>query len=290
MPLHDDPERPAGPAPGHGGRSPATTAAWDGTAYAANTAHHRAFDDHVLEPLDIRPDWRVLDVGCGTGDFTARLAALVPEGSVLGVDASASQVEVARLHQAGRRNLSFMTWDARRLAELAGSPRAPAAGFDLAVSVATLHWIAAADHPAVFAGLRAVLRTGGTLRAEFGGTGQIAQTQGILDDVSASLGGPQSPWTFPAPDEVAAQLRSSGFDLSDGWTRLVEQRRSLPTEAAFAGWLTSQVLIAYEAAMDPAIAASFRTRALERCLDECRLPDGTYDQRYVRIDLLATAA
>jgi hypothetical protein len=89
---------------------------------------------------------------------------------------------------------------------------------------------------------------------------------------------------------VAAQLRSSHFDLADGWTRLVEQRRSLPTEAAFAGWLTSQVLIAYEAAMDPAMASTFRARALERCLDECRLPDGSYDQRYVRIDLLATAA
>ena len=265
-------------------------AAWDGAAYAANNGHHRAFDDHVLDPLAIGADWRVLDVGCGTGDFTARLAALVPAGSVLGVDASASQVEVARLNQAGHRNLSFMTWDARRLDELAGSAAAPADGFDLVVSVATLHWISASDHPAVFRGVRRVLRPGGTLRAEFGGTGQIAQTRAILDDVSASLGGPTSPWNFPAPDEVATLLRASGFDLSAGWTRLVDQTRSLPTEAAFAGWLTSQVLIAYEAVMEPTMATSFRSRALERCLRECRRPDGTFDQRYVRLDLLATAA
>ena len=88
---------------------------------------------------------------------------------------------------------------------------------------------------------------------------------------------------------MAALLRASGFDLSAGWTRLVEQRRSLPTEAAFAGWLTSQVLIAYEAVMEPTMAASFRSLALERCLGQCRLPDGTYDQCYVRLDLLATA-
>jgi trans-aconitate 2-methyltransferase len=275
-----DPARPPSPA----------GPAWDGHVYAANNGHHRAFDDDFLAPLSVEPDFQVLDVGCGTGDFTSRLAGMVPVGRVLGIDQSASQVEVARLAQAGHANLSFLTWDARRIGELGGFFQVPPAGFDLVVSVATLHWIAAADHPVVLAGMRSVLRPGGTLRADFGGAGQIADTRRVLDEVSTELGGPTSPWNFPGPEEEAALLRAAGFDLDSGWVRLVSQRRSLPNEPAFIGWLTSQVLIAYEAHMTPELAERFRSAAIERCLSRCRRTDGSFDQEYVRLDLLATAA
>ena len=268
---------------------PTVVAGWDGRAYAANNAHHRAFDASVLSPLAIEPAWAVLDVGCGTGDFSARVAGLVPAGRVLGVDASASQIEVARLNQSSVGNLTFLTWDARRLAELPRA-RVPPPGFDLVVSVATLHWIGAADHPAVFDGMRAVLRPGGILRAEFGGAGQIAETRQVLDELSAELGGPASPWNFPTPEVVTEMVTAAGFDVAAGWARLVDQDRSLPDEEAFVGWLTSQVLIAYEAGLPEGAAHEFRARALERCLARCRRPDGSYDQHYVRLDLLATAA
>jgi hypothetical protein len=57
--------------------------------------------------------------------------------------------------------------------------------------------------------------------------------------------------------------------------------------AAFAGWLTSQCLAAYEAAMPAEQHASFRAAALAD-LDAFRLPDGSYDQVFVRLDVLAT--
>jgi ubiquinone/menaquinone biosynthesis C-methylase UbiE len=37
----------------------------------------------------LEPDWIVLDVGCGPGTITADLSAKVPDGKVIGVDASA---------------------------------------------------------------------------------------------------------------------------------------------------------------------------------------------------------
>jgi len=36
----------------------------------------------------LRPDARVLDVGCGPGTITADLAGLVPGGDVTGIDAA----------------------------------------------------------------------------------------------------------------------------------------------------------------------------------------------------------
>src|SRR5258708_20022430 len=44
----------------------------------------------------LRPDARVLDVGCGPGTITADLAARVPHGQVTGIDAAADVLALAR--------------------------------------------------------------------------------------------------------------------------------------------------------------------------------------------------
>src|SRR3954469_14507805 len=61
-----------------------------------------------------RPGERAIDVGCGFGDTTQRLAELVgPEGSALGVDVSQPFVDAARreAEQAGAANVSFLSGD-----------------------------------------------------------------------------------------------------------------------------------------------------------------------------------
>ncbi len=63
---------------------------FDGALYAANTAHHRAHDDAVLAGLPLRPGADVLDLGCGSGDLTARLVPMVAPGRVVGLDVSPS--------------------------------------------------------------------------------------------------------------------------------------------------------------------------------------------------------
>lgn len=53
----------------------------------------RAFDT-----AEIGPGSRVLDIGCGSGDVSLAVAALVgPTGSVLGIDRGAAAIEAARL-------------------------------------------------------------------------------------------------------------------------------------------------------------------------------------------------
>jgi SAM-dependent methyltransferase len=65
------------------------------TAYlSARTARtHAAF----LLP-HLRPGARILDCGCGPGSITRELAALVPGSAVVGVDADAAKLAVARRH------------------------------------------------------------------------------------------------------------------------------------------------------------------------------------------------
>jgi trans-aconitate 2-methyltransferase len=258
-----------------------TTELWSGGLYAANTAHHRAFDAAILKDLPLEPDAAVLDLGCGVGDFTARLAAWLPAGRVLGVDAAPDQIATARdRHDAP--NLRFAHAAAQDLSEVARPGE-----FDAVVSIAVLHWIPAADHPAVLAGVRRVLRDGGLFRAEFGGAGQVAATRVILDEESAALGGPASPWYFPTPEPYADAVAAAG--LSVRRIGLVRQRRAIPDAAALTGWLRSQVLLAYLPELPADAREEFRRRAETRAIAELRRADGSYDQDYVRLDLLASA-
>jgi ubiquinone/menaquinone biosynthesis C-methylase UbiE len=83
--------------------------AWDGPLFdrflrfqhliVGSFARHGEAAIELLEP---QPGERAIDIGCGFGDTTERLAALVgPSGSALGVDAAARFVEHAR--EAARR-------------------------------------------------------------------------------------------------------------------------------------------------------------------------------------------
>lgn len=166
--------------------------AWDGSLYAANTQHHRAFDGEFLAPLRIDPAWNVLDVGCGAGDLTARVAGLVPRGLAVGLDSSSSMIAAARAHRAP--NLEFVVGRAQEAAGAVGRWRP----FHLALSTAALHWVPAAEHPAVLGSLRALLAPGGVFRAEFGGQGQIERARAILDEESARLGAAPGPGTTRA--------------------------------------------------------------------------------------------
>src|SRR3954449_8300805 len=70
---------------------------WDARTYDESSAPQQAWASEVLARLEgIAPDATVLDVGCGTGRVTEALAALVPRGRILAIDASADMVELAR--------------------------------------------------------------------------------------------------------------------------------------------------------------------------------------------------
>lgn len=255
--------------------------AWNGELYGRNSAHHRRYDDAFLATLPLRPNDEVLDVGCGTGDFTVKVAARVPGGRVVGLDASPSQITAAAAH--ARPNLDFVVARAEDLDDHLGDRR-----FDAIVSRATLHWLPDARHPALLGAFRRHLRPGGVLRVEQGGAGQIAAVRAILDDVSAKLGGPRSPWFFPEAAPYRALLEAAGFDLQQGFVRLLAQSRPMPTRADLLGFLRSQVFLAYETDLTPAERDELR-RAVEERADELRRPDGTYDLDFIRLDVLAHA-
>ena len=68
----------------------------------------RTSPQEFFAPLALRPGLRVLDVGCGTGDFLRLLAPIISPGSAVGVDLSETMIAEARQRSPENiDNLSF---------------------------------------------------------------------------------------------------------------------------------------------------------------------------------------
>ncbi len=74
-------------------------------------------EEAAIPQLRLRPGMCVLDIGCGTGEDSRRLAGLVgPGGEVIGIDASAAMIAVARQRAEGTGlPVTFHLGDAMRL-------------------------------------------------------------------------------------------------------------------------------------------------------------------------------
>jgi trans-aconitate 2-methyltransferase len=106
---------------------------WNASEYARISGLQAAMAEEALSSLDLKRTDQILDVGCGNGKTTAEIAARVPQGAVVGVDASAEMIAFAAAHSASHPNLQFAVADARRLPYQHQ--------FDRVVSFNALHWI-----------------------------------------------------------------------------------------------------------------------------------------------------
>ena len=70
--------------------------------------HHLPIVAPVLPLMNLKPDDRVLDIGCGSGWLSRRIARMAPEGRVVGIDIAPEMVRRAQQSAAEYANLNFM--------------------------------------------------------------------------------------------------------------------------------------------------------------------------------------
>jgi SAM-dependent methyltransferase len=251
-------------------------ATWDGEAYAVTAEHHRALDAWFIDRHPPRPSDVVVDLGCGSGEFTARLASLVPQGRVVGVDADSSMIAAARRHE--RPNLTFLEVPAESVDGFVD-----AASVDLVVSRAMLHWLPVHVYPKVFAAVQAILRPGGWYHSESAGAGNVPAVLALLDDLAGQLELRRPP-RFPDPGVVFDLLEAAGFRIPVDGVRSVAQRRRMDRPAVV-GFLRNQAAPALAREADPGRAAEV-VESVAAEADRLQRDDGWYDQTFVRLELL----
>jgi trans-aconitate methyltransferase len=194
---------------------------WSSARYAENAHFVPALGQPVLELLDVRSFERILDLGCGDGVLTEKIADL--GAMVIGVDSSAEMVAAAR----GR------DIDAR-LAE--GEALPFDAEFDAVFSNAAMHWMKR-DPDAVILSVRRALKPGGRFVAELGGHGCVAAITvalvAALERRGVEHAAQAIPWYFPTVDGYGSRLRRAGFEVE--YIELIPRPTPLPT--GMRGWL-----------------------------------------------------
>jgi trans-aconitate 2-methyltransferase len=181
--------------------------AWHGGDYDRISGPHAAMGAAALDRLELHGDERVLDAGCGSGRLTEQLLERLPQGRVVALDGSASMLAEAarRLERFGDR-VVFVQADL-------GRPPLPVAGpVDAIMSTATFHWVL--DHDALFRGLAGVLRPGGQLSFQCGGSGNAtALIQAARDEGIETAGR----FHMAGAEETLARLAAAGFREARAW-------------------------------------------------------------------------
>ena len=170
---------------------------WHPETYAKSARFVADLGEPLLQLLDPQPGDLILDLGCGDGVLTAKIAAA--GARVIGADTSR-----AFLTTASARGLPVVMMN--------GQQMACKAGFDAVFTNAALHWMKRAD--LVLQGVASALKPGGRFVGEFGGAGNVASIRAALHaGLRARAIDPWSvdPWYFPAREEYAALLERSGF-------------------------------------------------------------------------------
>jgi trans-aconitate methyltransferase len=209
------------------------THTWDPTDYERNSAQQQAWARELLSKLDLSDGDAVLDVGCGDGKVTAEIAARVPLGKIVGIDASAEMVELAAARFPPERhpNLCFAVADAGALAYREE--------FSVVFSNATLHWVI--DHRPVLTGVARSLRPGGRTMLQMGGKGNagdmVAAMVRVIDAPAWSehFAGFSFPWGFYSPDEYEPWLIEAG--LRPRRVELLAKDMVQAGREGLAGWL-----------------------------------------------------
>ena len=242
---------------------------WSAQRYAEIAHFVPTLGAAVLELLAPRAGERILDLGCGDGVLSEKIAAA--GAALVAVDAAPDMVAAARA-----RGL-----DAR---VVAGQDLDFAGEFDAVFSNAALHWMRPPEK--VLAGVHRALKPGGRFVAEMGGHNNTAA---VIVALSAVLGRRGldahrlSPWYFPSAEAYRAKLEAAGFAVDE--IRIVP--RPTPLAAGLEAWLDT-FAGDFFGALPPADRLPARTEVADLLRPVLMDETGAWIADYVRLRFRAT--
>ncbi|WP_414561792.1 MULTISPECIES: methyltransferase domain-containing protein [unclassified Anabaena] len=245
---------------------------WNSDLYQDKHAFVWQYGEDLLKLLNPKPGEYILDLGCGTGQLTEKIALAGAE--VMGIDSAPAMIEKAKQNYP---HLLFNVADARSFQV--------DQTLDAVFSNATLHWVK--EPETAIACVYQALKLGGRFVAEFGGKGNIqAIAQALYTALEAVGMSAQTlnPWYFPSIGEYATLLEQQGFEVAYGVlfarpTALAEK------EAGMANWL-QMFASAFLTGLSPDQQTQV-IRQIEQSLKPTLYSEGAWTADYKRLRILA---
>jgi trans-aconitate 2-methyltransferase len=236
---------------------------WDPERYGRFAAERAAPFEDLLRLLEPVPGPRLLDVGCGTGELTARAHDLLEASESVGIDPSPAMLARTGAAAGPRPGLRF---------ERGSAEHVPDGPWDVILSNAALHW--APEHERLLGRLADQLAPRGQLAFQVP-VNDHHPSHAVAREVAGEppfrdlLGGYSRQSPVLEPERYAALLLARGFVRQR--VRAEVYLHVLPARDDVTEWVRGSVLTAYEERLSPRDWERFLDRYRERLAE--LLPD-----------------
>ncbi|WWC88195.1 uncharacterized protein L201_003100 [Kwoniella dendrophila CBS 6074] len=248
------------------------------SSYASNLTNHNpakyqtnasfvysaANSSPVLSLLDAKPNEKIIDLGCGTGELTIQIKDLVGDGGggeVIGVDSNETMLESARKNSP--KSITYIQADIQDYETFITKNPELKGKFDKVFTSATLHWCKSSPENVIKL-VNWLLKPNGKFSFEFGGFGNCVGVRAALHQVLKSKNidpVPLDPWYFPTDKQYEKLLRSNGFKTDS--IALVPRPTALPTNLK--GWLETFARNSFLSTVSDDIANEILDQVVEIC-------------------------
>ncbi len=207
---------------------------WDPVQYEKFKKERAAPFEDLLAMIDVREGMSVIDLGCGPGPLTKRLADELPGSDVLGIDSSEEMLKQAA--ELARPGLRF---EQQAIEDVDGE-------WDLVFTHAAIQWLP--DHASLIPRLLSLVRPGGQLAVQLP-SNFAHPTHTLIDEVGAKepyrsgLGGFVHEWGVLDIAEYAEILHANGASGIMIFEKVYPH--VLEDADALADWMSGTALVPY---------------------------------------------
>ncbi len=248
---------------------------FDGERYRTASSHQKEWGKSLISKITLQGNETILDLGCGDGHLTEQLALLVPNGNVLGIDASIGMIQTAQ--NICRDNLAFVRMDINNL-HFSNE-------FNIIYSNAALHWIK--DHKRLLQNSYAALKPGGILLWDFGSHGNCSNFLAVIqqkmdeDNYREFFRDFEMPWFMPSKncyEELISDIGYCDFTITE-----VNRDRYFPTSDEMIKWIDQPCIVPFIECIPDMLKNKFRQEVIAEMLKKTQQPDGTCFETFRRL-------
>lgn len=253
---------------------------FDGEKYKKASKHQKEWGNGLIAELTLSGNEEILDLGCGDGVLTEQLSQLVPNGKVLGIDASEGMIATAK--NRGKSNLEFMQMDINNM-NFQNM-------FDIIFSNAALHWVK--NHEKLLLNSFNALKRNGVLLWDFAGNGNCSNFYEVVrekiknEKYKQYFSDFEWPWYMPAKDDYEKIIASVGFSSYN--ITEVNRDRFFSSADEMIKWIDQPSIVPFINVIPEEIKMEFRDDVINSMLKKTLQPNGTCFETFRRIHVKAS--